>query len=415
MTQENQPQPGAGEYILAWFVAVALSAAAGALMGPIQSMISEIERPLILFSVSMGMLVLASILQAVIWIIVYSGFASLRLSAVIPWIWGLGTLGVFVTAWRASILAHLTGQSAGPIVFTFISQLVVLGIGFLLWVQIFRIYFKRTGRISASEKNKVSGWLILILAVAGGWFFFTWVSTWSILSSERSTSRDQMVAEVFRALQREPVVERMYSLIQEHDPEVMETMIDTLYDNYQSGMSTRELGVTMANISAEYFAEKRRRLPDETLIHLVRLEIDTLYALEAYGRGDGCAYIVGFIPDDPASVARELLAIPEIEQYLDSHLTTIFTADLTLPSYFDQQPFNSVLLELQVKVVIENADRMVEAEFDEAIILSAYDLAGPLADKDPQICSVYARFWEHVLDWGEPLNAAAIRSAWQGH
>ena len=140
MSQEDQAKPGVGKYILAWIIASVLAWPIGAFSGAI--VVANERDPLeinaALLATIVGVIALA--LGIAVWIFVYSRFQSLDVSAVIPWMWGLGLVGVVM-----NVVRDITYFGGG--LFVFLSSFLWYGGALAISVLTFRFYFKRIGRL----------------------------------------------------------------------------------------------------------------------------------------------------------------------------------------------------------------------------------------------------------------------------
>lgn len=147
MSRNTHDQPGVAKYILAWVIASILTSIVGsgfeAVGGGFVAFISSAPaghfRSLALLVLGIALLLIGSLIMAAIWIAVYSAFPSLRISAVIPWLWGFGWLGVVINS--------ATDMAATGAPLDFLIGLLVYGVGLVIFVQIFRLYFKQHGRL----------------------------------------------------------------------------------------------------------------------------------------------------------------------------------------------------------------------------------------------------------------------------
>lgn len=132
----GRSRPSVWKYIWAWVVASSTS-------GVAMSLLYRILAPFLLapsnFSTSYYWTIApiaGGILSLVIWILVYSFFSTLRISKVVPWMWGLMGLGYLSAVGQASMTFDEFGyEMPGMILFSFLAAYLLTVLGFSRYFQ----------------------------------------------------------------------------------------------------------------------------------------------------------------------------------------------------------------------------------------------------------------------------------------
>lgn len=133
-------KPSIGAYIGAWILAAIASRVASALLETVLGKVlvqSRDDLAVALFIIPVG----SYTVTLAIWVGIYSGFKSLNIGKVIPYIWVFGILGILLS------IVQVNGEFARYNFKIPVTYYVGLIGGFVAFAYLFSAYFKRKGRV----------------------------------------------------------------------------------------------------------------------------------------------------------------------------------------------------------------------------------------------------------------------------